>query len=247
MHTNLQYFLIKKKSKGTKILITNFSLLALLCHFPNQIRTKITLNSAEVNTYLTFILVSKALAEQAKVYLLNYYSSLAILFPFKGGKLSMLLNNFSGFFNKTNFWFKYGFKINKHWPKSAFFSIVLFSVSSKKYSYAVNKKKYFQFKNKQYGKLTRFVCYLFEVYLKELRKNFDTFKKISLLTNLHQNGNVSRFFIFSLKHLECFNSIYAFTLLAIPYMTFYSFLLDQTYIWSDLVNELQVYFQKGFI
>jgi hypothetical protein len=247
MHTNLQYCLIKKKPKFTKILITNFFLSAILYHLPTQIRTKIPQNSAEVGTYLTFILVSKAVAEQAKIYLLKYSSLLLRLFSFKGVKLPILLNNFSSFFNKTNFWFKYGFKINKRWPKSAFFSIVLFSVSSKKYAYAVNKKKYFQFKNKQYDKLTRFVCYLFEIYLKELRKNFNTFKKISLLTNLHQNSNVSRFFIFSLKHLECFNSIYAFTLLAIPYMTFYSFLLDQTYIWSDLVNELQVYFQKGFI
>jgi hypothetical protein len=111
----------------------------------------------------------------------------------------------------------------------------------------VTKKIFFQFKKKKTRKLTKFVCKLFNLYLKDLKKNPNFFSKITLLNDISQFSKISRFFTFSLKHLECFTKIFAFTLLAIPYIMFYSFLLDQTYVWSDLINELQVYFQKGFM
>jgi len=52
---------------------------------------------------------------------------------------------------------------------------------------------------------------------------------------------------YELKHFEINRIISAITILTIPYMHFYAFLLDHTDIWSDLLNDLQIYFRKGYI
>jgi hypothetical protein len=203
------------------------------------------LNFLYYTTRTCFYLIYTLILNDINHYKLNFFLYVNFLFS---KSFKFIVTNLVSLATKNHMWLKYGFKILKTWKMSGYFSLVLFTVSTSRYNYLVNKRKYFQFKRGETYKLTPFICQIFEMYLKELR-NFNplAFKKITLLNDLSHFGKISRFFNFSLKHIECFKKIYAFTLLAIPYMMFYSFLLDQTYIWSGLINELQVYFQKGFI
>jgi hypothetical protein len=250
MNLNLHFLLFNKRffCKSNIGRINSFLLVM------RQVKTKLVSQfkkgalSKYIRFYIlgaSFYIIYEEILEILKIKKLEYFTNFFILFA---RQKKLFIKNLTSFFNKINFWLIYGLKIAKTWKMSHFFSLVLFNITSFRYSSLVNKKKYFHFKKNQRekGKLTKFVCTLFEYYLKDLKKNPDFFKKISLLTNLPQSGKISRFFNFSLKHLECFTNIFAFTVLAIPYIMFYSFLLDQTYIWSDLINELQVYFQKGF-
>jgi hypothetical protein len=73
---------------------------------------------------------------------------------------------------------------------------------------------------------------------------FRVFKNISF-TNIQKK--TSRFLKKSnqvlLRHLEINSKIHSFTVLPIPYTYFYSFLLDQTFLWKSVLIELQLYYR----
>jgi hypothetical protein len=253
MHLNLNCYLIKKY-------FTNFT---------SQRFTSIFLFCSQVEKNLISFFEKETLAKYLGLQFFYYTSSICVYLIYASSLIYLkyfkvdfcqfvklflskneqfIIINSISLATKNHLWFKYGLNISKTWKMSSFFSLLLFTVSSSRYAYLVNKKKYFQFKQGAIDQLTPLICKIFELYLYKLR-NFHSrsFNKFNLLNNLSHFGKISRFFNFSLKHVESFTKIHAFTLLAVPYMMFYSFLLDQTYIWSGLINELQVYFQKGFI
>lgn len=253
MHLNLHFYLLRKyfvtfTAQRFMSIFGFFTKLEqnLIDFFEKETLTKsVRLHFLYYTARICVYLIYASSLKYINYYKLNFFLYFTLLFsPFA----KFVITNLVSLVTTTQLWFKYGFRIAKSWKMSSFFSLVLLTVSTSRYSYLVNKRKYFQFKRGETYKLTPFICKIFEFYLKELRNfNSVSFKKISLLNDLSHFGKISRFFNFSLKHIECFKKIYAFTLLAVPYMMFYSFLLDQTYIWSGLINELQVYFQKGFI
>jgi hypothetical protein len=46
-----------------------------------------------------------------------------------------------------------------------------------------------------------------------------------------------------LRHLEINKLVHGFTVLPIPYIYFYSFLLDQTFLWKSILIEMQLYYR----